>query len=125
MQLGSKETAKIKFNLIADPDAEANIYKVPLKIEYSDELGANYSKNLIVGLIIGFLIKKFFKILLILAIVTIFLSYLGFFTINLSTLKNIADTYGAQVIHYGTILIGILPIGLGLFVGLVIGLLLG
>lgn len=79
----------------------------------------------IIGLIIGFLIKKFFKILLIITIVTIISSYLGFFTINLSTLKSIADTYGAQVVHYGTMLIGILPIGLGLFAGLVIGFLLG
>ena len=79
----------------------------------------------IVGGIIGFLIKKFFKLLLILTIIVFISSYLGFFTINLSTLKTIAETYGAQVIHYGTILIGILPIGLGLIAGLVIGFLLG
>lgn len=79
----------------------------------------------IVGLIIGFLVKKFLKILIILSIIAIISSYLGFFTINLSTLKNIADTYGSQVIHYGTLLIGVLPIGIGLFVGLVIGFLLG
>jgi uncharacterized membrane protein (Fun14 family) len=79
----------------------------------------------IVGAIIGFLIKKFFKLLLILTIITFIASYLGFFTINLSTLKNISDTYGAQVIHYGTMLIGILPIGFGLIAGLVIGFLLG
>lgn len=79
----------------------------------------------IVGGIIGFLIKKFFKLLLILTIIVFISSYLGFFTINLSTLKTIAETYGAQVIHYGTILIGILPIGLGLIAGLIIGFLLG
>ena len=79
----------------------------------------------IVGGIIGFLIKKFFKLLLILTIIVFISSYLGFFTINLSTLKTIAETYGAQVIHYGTILVGILPIGLGLIAGLVIGFLLG
>jgi uncharacterized membrane protein (Fun14 family) len=79
----------------------------------------------IIGLIIGFLIKKFFKIILLIAIITVISSYLGFFTINLSSLKNIADAYGPEVIHYGTMLIGMLPIGLGLLAGLVIGFLFG
>jgi hypothetical protein len=51
--LEAKESVDIEFNLVADPDAEANIYKVPLTIKYSDELGTNYTKNLIIGLIIG------------------------------------------------------------------------
>ncbi len=46
-------TEDIQFRLIADPDAESKIYRVPLLLEYSDELGANYSKSLIVGMIIG------------------------------------------------------------------------
>jgi len=46
-------SAVVEFNLIADPDAESKVYRVPLKIDYSDELGKNYSKNQIVGLIIG------------------------------------------------------------------------
>lgn len=51
--LRAKESVDIEFNLVADPDAEANVYKVPLRIEYSDELGSNYTKELIIGLIIG------------------------------------------------------------------------
>ncbi|MFH1642910.1 MAG: COG1361 S-layer family protein [Nanoarchaeota archaeon] len=47
-----KET-DFKFNLIADPNAEANVYKVPLSLIYSDELGKNYSKQLIISLVIG------------------------------------------------------------------------
>jgi len=51
--LAAKESADIEFSLVADPGAKANVYKVPLKISYSDELGANYSKDLIIGLVIG------------------------------------------------------------------------
>jgi uncharacterized membrane protein (Fun14 family) len=79
----------------------------------------------VIGLFIGFFIKKFFKIIIIITIIAVIASYIGFFTINLSSLKNIADAYGPEVIHYGTMLIGILPIGLGLFAGLVVGFLLG
>ncbi len=79
----------------------------------------------IIGFFIGFLIKKFFKIIILVTLITFISSYLGFFALNLSSLKNIADVYGPEVIHYGTMLIGILPVGLGLLVGLVIGFLLG
>jgi len=79
----------------------------------------------ILGLIVGFFIKKFFKIIIFVGIAAIVVSYLGFFTINLSTLKDIADSYGAEVIHYGTILMSILPIGVGFIAGLVLGFLFG
>ncbi len=52
-QLDSKESYDIEFNLVAEPDAESGIYKVPLKLEYFDELGKSYLKNLTIGLIIG------------------------------------------------------------------------
>ena len=52
-QLDSKESYDIEFNLVAEPDAESNIYKVPLMLEYFDELGKSYLKNQTIGLIIG------------------------------------------------------------------------
>lgn len=52
-QLASKESYDIEFNLVAEPDAESKIYKVPLKLEYFDELGRSYLKNQTIGLIIG------------------------------------------------------------------------
>ncbi|MFC1769030.1 COG1361 S-layer family protein [Nanoarchaeota archaeon] len=51
--LNPGETEIIEFKLIADPDAEANIYKVPILITYADELANNYTSDIIVGLIIG------------------------------------------------------------------------
>ena len=38
--------------------------------------------------------KKFFKIILFVGIATVIASYVGFFTLNLSILKEIADIYG-------------------------------
>jgi len=52
-QLGSKESYDIEFKLMAEPDAESKLYKVPLKLEYFDELGKSYVKNQTIGLTIG------------------------------------------------------------------------
>ena len=80
---------------------------------------------LIIGLIMGFLARKFLKWAIIAAIVIFIVAYLGFFGLNLTTLKNLADQYGPIAIQYGTLLVGILPLGVGFFVGLIIGFLIG
>jgi uncharacterized membrane protein (Fun14 family) len=74
-----------------------------------------------VGLIVGYLVHKFLKIAIIAGIVIVVVAYFGFFGLSLGTLKNLADLYGPVAIQYGTLLIGILPLGLGFFVGLIIG----
>jgi len=51
MEAGSKASAS--FDVIAEPDAESNLYKVPIELEFFDRLGNNYKKNETVGLIIG------------------------------------------------------------------------
>lgn len=53
MQLGSKEESTVKFDLIAEPDAKSNVYKIPLNIKYNDKLGNKYEKNNTIGLIVG------------------------------------------------------------------------
>ena len=46
--------AAISFDLIADPDAESGVYKIPLTISYTDNTGKNYSiGDNIIGLVIG------------------------------------------------------------------------
>lgn len=52
-QLDSKKSYNVEFKLIAEPDAESKIYKVPLTLEYSDELGKKYYKNQTMGITIG------------------------------------------------------------------------
>ena len=51
--LDPKENTIIDFRLIAEPGAEANVYRVPYKINYLDKLGTKYTKNGTIGLIIG------------------------------------------------------------------------
>jgi len=75
----------------------------------------------VIGLIVGYLVHKFLKIAIIAGILLVIVAYFGFFGLSLNALKNLADTYGPVAIQYGTLLIGILPLGLGFTVGLVIG----
>lgn len=77
----------------------------------------------IIGLVVGFLVKKFLKIAVIAAIILVVVSYLGFFGLSLATLKDLADRYGPLVLHYGVLLIGILPLSVGFVIGLIIGFL--
>ncbi len=79
----------------------------------------------IVGLIVGFLVKKFLKIAIIAAIILVVVSYLGFFTLSLTSLKDIADQYGPIAIHSAVLLIGILPLSIGFIIGLIIGFIFG
>ncbi|MBU0472470.1 MAG: COG1361 S-layer family protein [Nanoarchaeota archaeon] len=51
LKTGAKE--QVSFNIIAYPDAEAGIYKIPLTITYNDNVGNDYSKSDIVGVIVN------------------------------------------------------------------------
>jgi len=75
----------------------------------------------VLGLIVGYLVHKVLKIAIIAGIILVVVAYFGFFGLSLGALKNLADKYGPIALQYGTLLIGILPLGLGFIVGLVIG----
>ena len=75
----------------------------------------------VIGLIVGYLAHKMLKIAIIAAIILVVVAYFGFFGLSLDALKGIADTYGPIAIQYGVLLMGMLPLGLGLVVGFVIG----
>jgi uncharacterized membrane protein (Fun14 family) len=79
---------------------------------------------LIIGLIVGYLIHKFLKFAIIAAIVVAVAAYLGFFTLNIGVLKDLSEKYGPMAVQYGTLIIGILPLGIGFILGLLIGFLL-
>lgn len=79
---------------------------------------------LVIGLIVGYLIHKFLKIAIIAAVLVAVAAYIGFFSLNLGAMKDLSDKYGPIAVQYGTLLIGILPLGIGFIVGLVIGFLL-
>ena len=78
----------------------------------------------VIGLIVGYLVHKMLKIAIIAAIILVVVAYFGFFGLSLGALKSISDTYGPIAIQYGVLLMGILPLSLGLVVGFVIGFIL-
>jgi len=77
-----------------------------------------------IGLIVGYLFHKMLKIAIIAAIILVVVAYFGFFGLSLDALKGIADIYGPIAIQYGVLLMGVLPLGLGLIVGFVVGFVL-
>jgi uncharacterized membrane protein (Fun14 family) len=75
----------------------------------------------VIGLIVGYLVHKVLKIAIIAGIILVVVAYFGFFGLSLSALKDLADKYGGIALQYGTLIIGILPLGIGFIVGLIIG----
>jgi uncharacterized membrane protein (Fun14 family) len=75
----------------------------------------------VIGLIVGYLVHKMLKIAIIAAIILVVVAYFGFFGLSLGALKSLADTYGPMALQYGVLLMGMLPLGLGLVVGFIIG----
>jgi len=52
-QIAPGEKFDFNFRIMADPSAETKPYKIPININYFDELGKNYTKTEIVGIIVG------------------------------------------------------------------------
>ncbi len=75
----------------------------------------------VIGLVVGYLAHKMLKIAIIAGIILVVVAYFGFFGLSLGSLSNIADTYGPIAIQYGVLLMGMLPLGIGLIVGFIIG----
>ena len=51
--IAAHKSENVTFDLIADADAISKIYKIPITIEYIDNVGTNYSKIYYTSLIIG------------------------------------------------------------------------
>ena len=81
----------------------------------------------IIGLIIGILIKKVIKVGIIVAIIALVAAYLGF--INLGSVvqeaKNLVLTYGPTATTYVALFFGIVPLSIGLVIGIIVGFLFG
>lgn len=48
--LESGEKTELKFNLIAEPDSDGGVYKIPLTISYTDATGTSYTREDVIGL---------------------------------------------------------------------------
>ncbi|MBU0459204.1 MAG: hypothetical protein KJ771_00180, partial [Nanoarchaeota archaeon] len=51
--IGPGEKVTLEYNILAYPDANSRVYKIPLIITYNDALGTNYTKNNVIGLMVG------------------------------------------------------------------------
>ena len=80
---------------------------------------------LILGLIVGFFIKKSLKRALIAGLIIAAVTYFGIFSLSLDELKDIMAQYGPASAHYVVLLVGMLPLSVGLIIGLAIGFLFG
>lgn len=76
---------------------------------------------LILGIIVGFLAKKFLKKAVIFGLILAVVIYFGLFSLSLSGLKDIIARYGPITVHYIVLLLGMLPLGVGFAIGLAIG----
>jgi uncharacterized membrane protein (Fun14 family) len=80
---------------------------------------------LVIGLIVGFLAIKFLKIAILVIIIVAVAVYLGFYSLDISTLQQLAQQYGPSALHLGAFLIGLLPLTVGFAIGAIIGFILG
>jgi uncharacterized membrane protein (Fun14 family) len=80
---------------------------------------------LVIGLIVGYLVKKFLKFAIIAAIIVVVVAYFGFFGLSFTVLKNLADQYGPLAIQEAILLFGMLPLGIGFIIGVIIGFIVG
>jgi len=79
----------------------------------------------VVGLIVGFLIKKVLKWAIIAGIIVVVVAYFGFFGLSLSALGDLVTQYGPLAAQEAILLFGMLPLGIGLVIGLILGFIFG
>jgi uncharacterized membrane protein (Fun14 family) len=77
--------------------------------------------SFVVGLVLGYILKKTLKILIIVALLAIVAAYFGVLGLSFDKLKDAVETYGPQVAQYAAVLIGALPIGIGFLIGFLLG----
>lgn len=79
----------------------------------------------IVGLVVGFLIKKVLKWAIIAGIIVVVVAYFGFFGLSLNTLGGLVEQYGPIAAQEAILLFGMLPLGIGFILGLILGFIFG
>ena len=82
---------------------------------------------LVVGLLIGFILKRLLKIGIILGLIALVAVYFGFINLDTvsKTLSDLVYRYGPIVMSYVAVFFGIVPLGLGLVIGVSLGFIFG
>jgi hypothetical protein len=80
----------------------------------------------IIGVVIGFIIKKTIKIGIILVVIALVASYFGFISLGdiAQGVKDLAAKYGPVALTYVALFFGIIPLSIGLVIGVIIGFIL-
>lgn len=79
----------------------------------------------IIGLVVGILARKILKVVAIVIVVLVVAVFLGLYTLDLPGLLQLAEQYGSLAVTFGALLIGVLPLSVGFFIGAAIGFILG
>jgi hypothetical protein len=79
----------------------------------------------IIGLVVGFFVKKLLKIAIIAAVILVILAYFGIFGLSFGTLGAWAVAGGGAALAGGMLLFGVLPLGIGFIIGLILGFIFG
>ncbi len=79
----------------------------------------------LVGLVIGYLAKKLLRIAIVVGLIVAVLAFFGFLNLSLVGLKDVLARYGPEAVYYAAAVLGVLPLGLGFFIGLAIGFIFG
>jgi hypothetical protein len=79
----------------------------------------------IVGLVVGFLVKKFLKWAIIAGVIVVVIAYFGFFGLSLTSLGSLATKYGPIAAQEAILLFGLLPLGIGFVIGVILGFIFG
>jgi uncharacterized membrane protein (Fun14 family) len=80
----------------------------------------------ILGAILGYFLKKLIKWVLVITIIAIVGSFLGFFNLASASTeaRGLIARYGPEALNYLTLTVGVLPLGAGFILGFAIGFLL-
>jgi uncharacterized membrane protein (Fun14 family) len=78
---------------------------------------------LIVGLVLGYIVKRMLKIGLILVAVALVASYFGFISLSSLTgeVQTLVTKYGPVAQSYVSLFFGIVPLSIGLVIGFLLG----
>jgi uncharacterized membrane protein (Fun14 family) len=79
---------------------------------------------LIIGIVVGYLLHKFLKVAVIIAVIVAIAAYFGYVSLSTDSMSGLVDKYGPMAVQYGTLLIGILPLGIGFIIGFAVGFLI-
>lgn len=78
----------------------------------------------VIGLIVGFFAHKLLKIAIIAIIILAVAIYLGLYSLDISSLQQLAQHYGPAAHDIGVFVIGILPLSIGFIIGAIFGFIL-